>query len=131
MRQHQFVQYHEEEAMNPYVASCNGFSRKAVKFCMYSVGCTAFSKMQHFPLTHNCSSQHDWLHILVFKPVVSQLSHVKQNLITPLVSDAACHNPRWSTLEEFPDQVLKLLNIFFWPFASILPLFAFVAFCEY
>lgn len=53
---------------------------------------------------------------------------MQQYFISTLIGDAATHNPRRSCLEEVTYQFLKIFNVFFRSFPSILFLFPLVTF---
>lgn len=66
----------------------------------------------------------------MLEPIVSQLGHVQQYLISALVGDTTGHNPRWCSLEELLYQLKKILQVLFRPFSSILLLFPLITLGE-
>jgi hypothetical protein len=69
--------------------------------------------------------------ILVLAPIVSELRHVQKYLVSALVGYAARHYPGRCCLKIFTNQVLESFHVFFWSFATIFLLLAFVAFREH
>lgn len=78
--------------------------------------------------SHSTNKAYDAKSML--KPIISQLGHVQQYLISALVGDTTGHNPRWCSLEELLYQLQKILQVLFGLFTSSLFLFPLITLGE-
>lgn len=67
-------------------------------------------------------------HKLVLEPIVPKLGHMKKYLIATLMGDITRHDPWRHSFEGATYQVLKIIDIIFRSFASILFLLPLVTF---